>query len=143
LICVIMRGLPGSGKSTYAKKNYPDATVCSADNLFVNNGVYKYDASRINEAHQHCMRQFLVATMNRTPTVVVDNTNVSLWEASPYVAVAEARGYRVSFVRVDVSVEVAAARNTHGVTREKIEAMARRFEKSLPWWSELRVDGAK
>lgn len=36
--CVITRGLPGSGKSTYIKNNYPDVVACSADNAFMKNG---------------------------------------------------------------------------------------------------------
>ena len=31
---MIVRGPSGAGKSTYAKENYPEATICSADLFF-------------------------------------------------------------------------------------------------------------
>jgi hypothetical protein len=52
--CVITRGLPGSGKSTYIKNNYPDVVACSADNAFMKNGVYQYARStRGRRQHKH------------------------------------------------------------------------------------------
>lgn len=54
---VIMRGVPGCGKSTIVKhlmKVFDTNCVCSADQYFMKNGTYNYDRSKIKDAHQYC-----------------------------------------------------------------------------------------
>lgn len=45
---IIMRGVPGSGKSTYVRNRYPEARVVSADRYFTDpaTGEYRFDASK-------------------------------------------------------------------------------------------------
>lgn len=136
---IIMRGLPGAGKSTYLKQKEPTAMVCSADDFFTHEGVYLFDPKKLPQAHRACMKKFLDATAAREPLIAVDNTNLSLWEATPYIAVAEALGYDVEVVRVNGWAEDCAARNVHGVSLEAIRRMSLRFEKSLPWWKETVI----
>lgn len=137
---VIMQGLPGSGKSTYAQ-NY-GGLVVSADDYFVElgGGTYKFDPSRLSEAHGQCFRRFVEAVTSKTPHVVVDNTNTTPMEISPYYLGAQAYGYDVEIVRVECPSYIAAARNTHGVSEATIHAMEKRMNESpLPPWWRLRV----
>lgn len=144
---IIMRGVSGSGKSTYTKKYYPDAVVCSADDYFIEPVTLKYDfkPALIGEAHKWCMHKFVeYATRpveSQPEVVVVDNTHTMLWEFSGYVQVAEAYGHSVEIVRMETPVAVCAARNTHGVPAKAVESMAQRFQKCLPWWKETVVSG--
>lgn len=147
---MIMRGIPGSGKSTEAQRiaettGAPNSCVISADAFFIgDDGVYRFEPSRIGEAHAQCFRNFLTEIQrwrNESMTVVVDNTNTCCWEASPYVLAAQAFGHAVQIVHVVCDVEVAAARNTHGVPAATVRSMADRFEQSLPFWSEQVVYG--
>lgn len=112
---IIMRGIPGSGKSTHAKTHYPTATICSADNYFMDNGVYRFNPTKLGEAHAMCMKQYLDALNARAEWVVVDNTNIRVSEITPYTLVARAMGYDVEIVRYDCPAEIGAARNAHGV----------------------------
>lgn len=134
---VIMRGVSGSGKSTYAKKHFPTGYRCSADDFFtdvVGEGkAYVFDAKRLGEAHRWCMSKFIRAVthldkLGRNPLVVVDNTNLALWEFMGYYQVATAMGYEVTVIRMDTPAEVAGKRNLHGVPVGKVVDMQRRFQ---------------
>ena len=55
---IVMRGLPGSGK-TYLARMIQGRTgaVCSADAFFHQDGGYAYEPGRIKEAHRFCRMQ--------------------------------------------------------------------------------------
>lgn len=45
----IIRGLPGSGKSTYARTIFPDSLIIEGDQLHANpDGTYEFDPTRVN-----------------------------------------------------------------------------------------------
>lgn len=135
-----MRGLPGSGKSTWVRQNLPDAVVCSADEYFVEeDGTYRFKAENLRDAHIWCFQRFLDAVARRVSTIAVDNTNTRLWEMAPYAAVAEAEDYEAFVVYVECSVERAVADNVHGVPKNVIEKMAERYEPSLPWHKVVQI----
>lgn len=146
---VLMVGVSGSGKSTFAYREYPDAVVSSANHYFLDDGgVYRFDPTKLGEAHGACLRSFVSAVQSGAPCVVVDNTNTTLVELAPYVSLARAYGYSVEVVRVRCNVGVATGRNTHGVgagtvqgMHDRIEAM---FRAGLPpfWGVTVREVGA-
>lgn len=144
---VILSGIPGSGKSTLAQslRVTPDVVVCSADDLFVENGVYRFDLAKLGHAHRACWRKFQRALQDGLELVVVDNTNLSAAEIAPYVLPAEAWGYQVEIVRVHCDPAVAFARQTHGVPAEGFARMVEAFNKRdvMPWWSVEDVDAAR
>ena len=144
---VIMRGLPGAGKSTWVRMNLPDAQVCSADSFFVGeDGEYRFDGSRLSEAHSHCLRRFAEtvstggdsSTSTQSPaTIVVDNTGISAWEISPYYNLARAFGHDVRIVHLKCSPETAHGRNVHGVSMDRVLEMDRKMaaEEFPPFWN--------
>lgn len=137
----VLRGISGSGKSTFTKKNHPNAVVCSADNFFIDKeGNYNFDPRKLSEAHRYCMSTFLTALEEGKEDVVVDNTNIRLWEASPYISVAAAKGYTVKVVRFNVPAKLAAFRNVHQVPSATVHRMIKDFERGLPWWNEETID---
>lgn len=130
---IIMRGIPGSGKSTYVDQNYPHNVVCSADRYFIkecpdcacgcpkcgNTGfVYNYNPNKLDEAHAQCLRFFVNSvTNNITTNIVVDNTNISAVEIAPYASLARAYGLELEILTLKIDPEVAWSRNIHGVPR--------------------------
>lgn len=134
----IVRGPPGSGKSTLVKEQYPDAVVCSADNYFdevagLNNTTYleEFKPWLVGKAHQHCWGAYIHALcVMEEELIVVDNTNIKKWEYENYVFLAEINGYNVEIVEVPITetAEVYHERNTHGVPLEVIQRMVDQYE---------------
>ena len=126
---VIMRGLPGSGKTFLSKLIQGDSgVVCSADAYFQQeangSGNYNFDASRIKEAHRHCKLQFEEALENKRELVIIDNTNVRAQDYSEYLTRGVECGYHCMVVGVRCeSVEMAAMfaeRCLHAVRRPRL-----------------------
>ena len=137
---VLMRGVSGSGKSTYANKLIKrvqslfklSAVKVSADDFFIKDGVYKFHAGKLQLAHGACKKNAKNAMKDGIDLVVVDNTNTQEWEMKPYIHMAKRYGYRVVFRTVgsfdEESLALYTKRNTHGVPREAIDRMAKRFQ---------------
>lgn len=138
---IIMRGIPGSGKSTVGAGLAGAGIKVSADDFFMVNGEYQFNPAQISAAHADCFRRFLACLAHGVDTVVVDNTNLATWECSPYVLAANAFGYEVEIVNVKCDAAVAYARQTHGVPAMAHARMAATLasEQLLPWWKQTDV----
>jgi predicted kinase len=136
---IIMRGVPGSGKSRYVATKCQDAYVCSADKFFLSTDDegqthYRFEPSKLSAAHDECFREFRFACLTQAREIVVDNTNTRLFEMSPYVMLARSYGYALRIVHVVADPEECAKRNVHGVPLAAIKRMADNFEPTLPFW---------
>lgn len=89
---ILMRGVSGSGKSYKAKqlaKTNPKSVVFSTDDFFEVNGKYEFDGSKIGEYHQKNQDRTYQALKDGVPLVIIDNTNIRLWEMRKYVEMAQ------------------------------------------------------
>jgi predicted kinase len=124
----IVRGLPGSGKSTFAKTL--GGTHFETDNFFMVDGEYKFDGSKIKEAHNWCQNSvnsamILNNTAGLNETIVVSNTFTQEWEMKPYFEMAETYGYGVFSIIVE---NRHGGVNRHNVPEEVLNSMKNRFE---------------
>ena len=125
LTMLVMRGLPGSGKSTLVSsitRLYPGAVVCSADQYFMTeDGKYEFDASLLKFAHQQSQNKARDACEAGERLVVVDNTGVKRWELVNYFRMAQSFDYTVILLQPRTpwrfNVNQLAIKNTHGVPR--------------------------
>lgn len=138
----ILIGPSGSGKSTWAKEfasRNPDTVIVSADHYHMvplgigDELVYKFDPSKAPMAHSQCMNKFLKEiVMLDVQHVIVDNTNISLWERQNYVQAAINAKCRVEFeiwkVETVDEIKLCASRNVHGVPIGVIADMALRMD---------------
>lgn len=131
---ILLRGLPGSGKTTLGNvilKNFvtdqPD--VLSADDFFINEeGLYVFDATKLKEAHNDCLLRCANKMKNQIFRIVVANTFTQEWEMEKYFEIAERYNYRVHSIIVENRHN---GENVHGVPSEKLEQMKNRFNIKL------------
>lgn len=127
-ILVICRGIPGSGKSTFAKTL--GGIHIEADQYFVDgDGNYNFDGSKIKLAHEYCKGQTEAwmktdGTQVNVDKIVVSNTFTQEWEFQPYFELAEKYGYKTFSIVVE---NRHGNTNEHNVPQDKIEQMRNRF----------------
>jgi len=122
----IVRGIPGSGKSTFAKSL--GGSHFESDMYFMQDGKYNFDPEKLKEAHNWCRHSVMDAMKLGTPKIVVSNTFTQKWEIEPYFILAEELGYRVFSIIVE---NRHGGRNVHDVPESVLTKMKDRFEISL------------
>ena len=148
---IVMRGAPGSGKSTLveAVKARFRVAHCSADHHRMKDGRYVFNPAENDNAHGGCMRDFVEAVqgLGDFEVVICDNTNTTLPECSPYVSVAKAYGWTPVVVTVLADPERAAARNLHGVPPDKVLQMYEKVVSHTRYipghWQHVTIDNDK
>ena len=124
-ILIIVRGIPGSGKSTFAKeivKMFPDDSVYwESDMFFMHNGVYCWKPNKVHLAHRWC-QQKVEKSFDAVDIVVVSNTFTTESEMKSYLDFAKKNGISVQIVRMENRFE-----NEHGVPAATLEKMKARF----------------
>ena len=131
-VLTLVRGLPGSGKSTLAK--LIGGMHVEADMFFMEPSLefrtvhtYKFDPSKLKEAHAWCQKTVEVC-MLEDEKIVVSNTFTQEWEMDEYFKLAEKYGYMVFTIIVE---NRHGGINQHGVPAEKLEQMRNRFNFKL------------
>lgn len=134
-ILTLVRGLPGSGKSTFAELITNEFSICEADKFFTDKGGnYNFDATKLPQAHKWCREQVEIRMKDNEvneqfyPHIVVSNTFTKEWEMSEYFELAKKYGYKVFTIIVE---NRHGGVNQHGVPSDKVEQMKNRFEVKL------------
>jgi predicted kinase len=122
----IIRGVPGSGKSTKAREllaKNPKLKHFEADMFFERSGPYKFNPAKIKDAHHWCQNE-VRTSLKEGHSVIVSNTFTKIWEMVAYIQMAKENGATVEVLTLDGGYE-----NVHGVPKEKVQEMRDRFEK--------------
>ncbi len=132
-VLIILRGVPGAGKSSFAKYMFSN-NVFEADNFWYDkDGNYNFDIKRLGEAHKWCQNQVeelmkISDTTQYGQEIVVSNTSTTEKELEPYLKLAEKYGYSVYSLIVE---NRHGNKSIHNVPDSTIEAMKKRFEIKL------------
>jgi hypothetical protein len=146
---IIIRGIPGSGKSTMIKKLLasrllPDGEleeslnkaveICSADHYFINNesGEYVFVPENIGKAHGYCQIKFIEALHRKVPTIFVDNTNIKKEHYQFYIDNAIKEGYNVQTVHPKNMDELLDNIHDSSFVENKIEEFYERNVHQVP-----------
>lgn len=124
---ILIRGLPGSGKTTFAKfllEKDPDLLHYEADMFFEDSktGEYVFQPERLADAHSWC-KNLTDAALEIGKSVVVSNTFTQKWEIEPYVQLANQYGADLTIIKMENQFK-----SIHDVPEKKIEQMRRRWE---------------
>jgi hypothetical protein len=141
----LIRGLPGSGKSTFAEKLALTEYISyelgietgllahfEADQFFVKDGVYSWYPGGISRAHAECQENVYKAMQGQALDIIVSNTFTRQAEMEPYRNLAALNDFQVVEISLfdgGLSDSALAARNIHNVPVETIKRMRERWER--------------
>ncbi|XP_006895479.1 PREDICTED: NEDD4-binding protein 2-like [Elephantulus edwardii] len=135
LVLILLRGLPGSGKSSLARalqKHNPGGVVLSTDDYFYINGQYQFDVKYVKEAHEWNEQRAKEAFEKKISPIIIDNTNLQAWEMKPYVALSQKHKYKVIFREPETwwkfKPRELARRTVHGLSKEKLARMLELYQ---------------
>ena len=125
---ILIRGLPGSGKTTLARilsdnGKYP---VFSVDSYFTDpeSGDYRFNYRENYLAYKQCEDSARAALNRGEQKVFIDNTLTLEWEIEPYMKMASEFGYRIFIVTVE---NRHGGKNVHEITDEQLQKMAAKY----------------
>lgn len=123
---ILIRGLSGSGKTTYAKKlmaEDPNLSHYEADMYFHDNeGKYVFNPKLLPKAHAWCKNQ-TEKDLRNGKSVIVSNTFTQRWEIAPYIELGKQYG-----ATVIIKKATGTYKNVHGVPDDAVAKMKTRWE---------------
>ncbi|CAG4930356.1 unnamed protein product [Colias eurytheme] len=143
-ILVLMRGASGSGK-TFLSREILQMTVgivkndqthiMSTDDYFMHRGTYRHDRNRLHDAHLWNQIRAQKAMSQGISPVIIDNTNIEIWEMDPYVKAAVNNGYIVTVVEPQTpwskKVHQLVKKNVHNVPFSSIQRMLDNYQNGI------------
>lgn len=119
----LVRGLPGSGKSTIAEHLSRISWMqhLEADMYFMKDGVYNFDINKLGAAHAWCQAETRECLREGNP-VVVSNTFTTIKELRPYFDIAKEFN-----IVPNVILAQNCFQNEHNVPEETLAKMKARF----------------
>lgn len=129
---IILRGLPGSGKSEIAKKLVGNGVIHSTDTYHIKNGKYEFDSDNIARYHCYNLTSSIMSMKKGISPIIIDNTNIMSAYCIDYVEQGKIYGYEIVVVEPDTpwafDVEELVKRNSHDTPRDTIIDMLQKYE---------------
>lgn len=139
-VFIVMRGLPGSGKSSVSKRvqelfqaqNTQVVRICTDEILEMCEGDYFWAGYKMSLYHGIAYNIARGAFNHDVPVVILDNTNIRTKDFESYMFDARQKGYLVRVFTVgsfdESAIQAAVKRNSHNVPEYAIRRMAARFQ---------------
>ena len=137
----IVRGLPGSGKSTFARElsAKTGALFVEPDMFLVEDGVYRYTEARYSNAIIEAV-DCIYAASRRNADVIFADVLAPKREIQALINMLVSRGdeYKVKVFTLKITPEESKKRNVHEVGHKDIDRMAEQWE---DWPGEQVING--
>lgn len=126
-VLLIIRGVPGSGKSFLAKNlaGKFNGQIFSADKFHIAIGKYTWHQGLAYHAHYICKQLVYYALQKNKSPIIIDNTNLRPTEAKPYIKMAKEFNYKIKIVEPQTewreNIKELLNHCVHGLTKEQLE----------------------
>jgi predicted ABC-type ATPase len=139
-VLIVMRGLPGSGKSSVSKRvqqlfqeqSTQVVRICTDEILEMCEGGYLWAGHKMGLYHGIALNIARRSFNADVPVVILDNTNIRTKDFEDYIFDARQKGYLVRVFVVgsfdESAIQASMKRNTHNVPEFAIRRMAERFQ---------------
>ncbi|XP_049270572.1 uncharacterized protein LOC119389993 isoform X1 [Rhipicephalus sanguineus] len=151
-ILFLSRGPPGSGKGTVATRLhelYPGSRIYWSDKMFLTPLAPPRTKETLKQSHDLCMQKITEYMQQNAPVIINRNTNMGVWETSPYLRIAAMYGYTVIILNIDKNLilkpEVLAVTNSKGLDQSYMKNRLKQWENIYPYamgWSPRPRDAA-
>lgn len=131
----ILRGIPGSGKSTIGRRlleKHPTAVLSERDKYYINpeNGKYEWAPEKVPIARRKQIEEIEIALKSGN-SAIADSLHLAHKQYDPLLNLAEKYNARPIIIDVPfnkATPELYASRNLHGVPLEQIKGMINSWE---------------
>lgn len=127
----LIRGVSGSGKTSLAKsmeQGMRYSRAIAADDYFMVEGKYLFDANKLHNAHMWCQDQVEGLMICDMSHIIVHNTFTTEKEMEPYFNLAKTHGYQVVTLVVE---NRHGSKSVHDVPNEVIDRQRARLKNNL------------
>lgn len=129
---VIIRGAPGSGKTTMAKMLTKESGKFFELDQFwsshMGDDQYHFDMDKLETAIQAIDNSIVDALLNKVSPIVISNTATRRYEYERYVLMAAQHGYQLEVMAMESDFTNGQGVPEKGVTPDKVATMKTRFE---------------
>jgi predicted kinase len=119
---ILVRGLAGSGKTTFTQTMFDGVLKLETDMLCMKDGEYQWLSGQGWTRHE-LIRMVVNFTLGEGADVVVSNTFSTRWELEPYLKMGKMFGAKIIIYKM-----LGKFKSVHGVPEDVIDAMRNRWE---------------
>lgn len=149
----LSRGPPGTGKGTVAselQRLYPESRIYWSDKLFLSPMAPQRTRETLKQSHELCQSKIEAFMKENVPVIINRNTNMTVWEISPYLFLAAKYGYTTIILNIDKNLEfkpqVLAITNSKGLDQAYMQNRLKMFDQVYPFatgWCPRPRDAAR